>query len=247
MLFHASIFLLTIFFFGLFESTLLLPVRFSLLIFLFLGAVFWLSWRFGGSIRSTIIPTLFSFSAFILLFFISSNHQKHVFIFLSALIFYLAILGEYRLRQYKGDLTAHGILSAISMVTLFFFFSAFYGLFLNFQKFDEIALMFSYGIGSFFVGLSFFSRSIPKEPERSRLLSLILGIFMAEIAWVSSFWPFGYLTTGVISLIVISVPWDMIRGFSGKNFSEKRLFFHTILALMLIGMVLSSSIWLPLV
>jgi hypothetical protein len=247
MLFHASILAFAIFFLGLLELFVALPGGLLVFAMVFLGVLFWMSWRFGGSASSAIVPTLFSLSTIILLFFISLPRERHLFIFLSTLVFYLAILGIYRLRQYAGDVTAQSMLSLVAMTTLFFLFSAFYGIFLNFQRFTELALMLSFGISAFLTGLSIFSRSFRSELRKAWFYSLILGFFAAQVAWIGSFWPFSYLTAGVLTLMFISPLWDMIQSEMFGGFSKGRLAIHILLILALTALVLSSSEWLQVV
>jgi hypothetical protein len=247
MFFHIAVFFATLLFFGFLEAFIALPARFSPIAAFFLTVLFRMSWRFGGSIGSALIPTLFSLSAYILLFFVSAPKEKHTFIFLSSMVFYVAMLGNYRLKQYKGDVTAQSMLSLVAITALFFLFSAFYGVFLNFQRFDEATLMISYGISAFLIGFSAFARLFRNETRKAWLSSLLLGIFAAQIGWIGSFWPFGYLTSGVLALMMISPLWDTIQSEALGTFSKKRLVVHTLLILSLVGMVLVSSPWLPVV
>jgi len=70
---------------------------------------------------------------------------------------------------------------------------------------------------------------------------------MAEIVWILNFWPFGYLTTGVISLIFYYVFWDLIQCHFFNMLSKKRVLGHMLIFGFLVAMVLSSTRWLPLV
>ncbi len=247
MLFHASLLLFAVFFFGSLELVVLFPEWLLALSLLFLGGVFRMSWRFGGSASLAIVPTLFSFSAVFLLFFVSSLREKHIFIFLSSLVFYVAVLGIYRLRQCAGDLTAQSMLSLVAMTTLFFLFSVFSGLFLNFQRFTEYMLMLSCGMSAFLVGLSVFLRSFREEWEKAMFYALLLGFFAAQLAWIGTFWPFGYLTTGVLMLMFTSPIWDSIQAEIAGGISKKRLAAHVILILLLTAVVLSSAQWFQVV
>jgi hypothetical protein len=77
--------------------------------------------------------------------------------------------------------------------------------------------------------------------------SLILGLIMAEIVWVLNFWPFGYLTTGVITLIFYYVFWDLATCHFLDELSQKRVIANMIFFGLLITLVLSSARWLPVV
>ena len=247
MVFHASLLVFALSFFGSMELIVSFPEWLLVLSGVFLGGIFWASWRFGGSASSAIVPTLFSFSAVFLLFFVSSPREKHIFILLSSLVFYVAALGTYRLRQYAGDLTAQSMLSLVAMTTLFFLFSVFSGLFLNFQRFTEYMLMLSSGLSAFLVGLSIFLRTFSSERKRAVFYALLLGFFAAQVSWIGTFWPFGYLTTGVLTLMFTSPLWDMIQNEASGGLSKRRLAAHILLILGLTVLVLSSSTWLPVV
>jgi uncharacterized PurR-regulated membrane protein YhhQ (DUF165 family) len=75
--------------------------------------------------------------------------------------------------------------------------------------------------------------------------SLVLGFVMAEIVWVLNFWPFGYLTTGVITLIFYYVFWDLVQCHFLNNLSKKRVVANMIIFALMVTMVLSSTRWLP--
>lgn len=247
MLFHASIFVSALVFWGLLEAIAATPIGSPAFSIVLLSGILWVSRRFGGTLVSAIIPTFFSLSTIVLLFFISSPHQRHIFIVLASIVFYVSILGIYRLRHYSKDSTARSMVALVSMTTLFFFFSALYGVFLNFRNFTEVALMISYGVGTFLVGLQVFSRFFPEQPKRFWFFALFLSLCAAEIGWVASFWPFGYLTAGVLVLILLSIPWDMITRFSSGSVSGRRVATSLAFLFFLLSMVLLSSVWLPVV
>ncbi len=242
MLFHASLFLFAAYFFGSMELIVAFPEWFLALAAISLGGIFRAAWQLGGSASSAIVPTLFSFSAIFLLFFVSSDREKQIFLFLSSLVFYVSALGIYRLRQYSGDLTAQSMLALVSMTTLFFLFSVFFGLFLNFQMFTEYMLMLSCGGASFLVGLSFFLRSF-RDRASAVFYAALLGFFSAQVSWIGTFWPFGYLTNGVIMLIFVFPIWESVRMESSNGISKRRLATHILLMLILVVVVLSSAQW----
>ncbi len=74
-------------------------------------------------------------------------------------------------------------------------------------------------------------------------LTLALSVVMSQWAWGITFWPFGYLTTGVATLIVFYVFWDAIRSYLKRDFTSKRLLANIFLSLLLLAGVLMTTEW----
>lgn len=247
MLFYASIAVFSIAFFVSLEIVGFWLEYISILAPIFLVFVFLLSQYFGRSVALSFVPVFFAFSSTLLLFFVSAPSLRRVVTLLSSMVFYVGVLGIYRLRHYAKDVTARSMISLVSMASLFFFFSAFYAVFLNFQNFNVLLLMASYAAGTFFSSLILFMRFFPENVSRAWFFSAFLALFMAEVGWISTFWPFGYLTTGVLSVLFLSLPWDTVGISSSRMVSTRRLAFHSLCVLILLSLVLSSSVWLPVV
>lgn len=213
----------------------------ALLVFTFI-----VSRRLGRGFAMAIIPLFFTLSSIILLYLIDSTAQRHIFAFLSFTAYYLALFGVYRLRYYERDKTARGILAFSGMATFSLFYSGVYGLYLNFAV-PIWGLMLTYCFGTTLIGYPYLRLLKQSDPRVARMYSLLLGLCMAEVAWIISFWPFGYLTTGVIALIFYFTLWDLVQSYFLSIFSKKRVLVHLVLFCFLIGMVLVSARWLPVV
>ena len=160
-------------------------------------------------------------------------------------MYYLSLLGAYRLSKYENDQTAKGMNTAASMATIFFTYAGAYGLYLNFLV-PLYYLMLVYLVTTFFVSYQYFS-IICVNKKKVWLYSLVVSLVMAEIAWTINFWPFGYLTSGAVALILYFVLWDIIQ----KNFLDiirkKRIIFNLIFFSVLASLVLISSKWIPVI
>ena len=84
----------------------------------------WGSKKIGKNWTNTIIPVLLSISSFLLLYLIDSTIEKQIFVFLSILLYYIAVLGIFRISEYNKDQTARGMIAAGAVTALFFFYSA---------------------------------------------------------------------------------------------------------------------------
>lgn len=233
-----------IYFFGLEIISLkmsLLPIvlAFLLLLALFEGKKIGKKWKFS------ILPVFFVFFSVLLLSFISSAYEQQIFIVLASGMFYLLALGTYRLEEYAGDKTARGMLMAITTTTIFFSLTVSYGLYLNFLV-PLYVLMLDYLVVTFLVSYQYFS-IIEKEQKKVFLYSFILALIMAEIIWAMNFWPFGYLTTGVVMLILYYVLWDLTQSYFLNLLSRKRVITNMIFFSAMIIMVLLSAKWIPVI
>jgi hypothetical protein len=190
-----------------------------------------------------VIPAVMAFSAWSLLYLIDFNIERQIFIAIVLILFYLNLLGNYRLKKYPQDQTAQGMLAASVMVAIFIFYSAIYGIYLNFSI-PLWLLMSIFLFVTFFVSQQYF-KSIEKNKKLVINYSIILGMIMAEIAWVINFWPFGYLTTGAISLILYYIFWDLTQSYFQDILSKRRVVTNIVFFTLLMAMILMSSRWLP--
>lgn len=220
---------------------LVFPVAgFLFLLSLFEGRKIGKKWRFS------ILPILFSASSVALLYLITLPYEQHIFSILASLLYYLSLLGTLRLGEYSGDKTARGMNMAASSAAAFFAFSSAYGLYLNFLV-PLFMLMLAYLIITFLISYQHFSIIKSGDPKRVIIYSFLLALSMAELIWAINFWPFGYLTTGVIALILYYVLWDIIHSFFLEILSRRRIIANTVLFSLLACLVLLTSKWIPVI
>lgn len=231
-----------------FSAGLELIIRQPELIFYILAALvlfsLWSAMKIGKRWLFAITPLVFSVSSATLLYFIDLPTGKHAFVFFSTLMYYLSLLSAYRLRYYIGDQTARGLFMAVAIAAIFLFYSASYGFYLNFFV-PLWMLMLAYFLTAFLISYQYFQIIERKRIKLILIYSVLLGLAMAEIAWIISFWPFGYLTTGVIALIFYYVLWDLAQSYFLNILSKKRVIANIILFSFLITIILASSKWLP--
>ncbi len=220
---HVGIIILSLFFFSIYQ-----------------GKSVGKKWKFS------VLPALFTLSSSALLYLITISYEQQTFIFLTALMYYLSLFGAYRLNEYALDQTARGMNMAATASTIFFTYTAAYGLYLNFLV-PLWILMLVYLLATLFVSYQHFS--IIKEGDRQTvwIYSFLLSLAMVEIIWTINFWPFGYLTAGTIALILYYVLWDLIQSFFLNLLSQKRVVANMIFFSVVIALVLLSSKWIPVI
>ncbi|MBU2028294.1 hypothetical protein KJ761_00165, partial [Patescibacteria group bacterium] len=160
-------------------------------------------------------------------------------------IYYLGLYGINRLGLYAKDQTALAMLITASATTVFFSFSSFYGIYLNFLV-PIYILMLVYFLVTFLISLAYFFL-IQNNKKTALIYSFVLALIMAELIWTMNFWPFGYLTTGVIALILYYILWDLIRGHFLNILNKKRVVINLVFFSILIVWVLITSKWLPII
>ena len=90
-------------------------------------------------------------------------------------------------------------------------------------------------------------RLMEAEKGKVWLYSLVLGFCMTEIAWILNFWPFGYLTNGVVMLIFYFMLWNLAQSHFLNIVSKRGFVWNIVFFGILAIMVLASSKWLPVV
>src|SRR4030042_6415636 len=127
MIWEFSIFFLTLVYFGALWIALSRPASFLwegiIFLFILFVAVKWISQKY----LHFIIPALLFIGSILLLPLIDLPAEAKAFLVLSSGVFYLAILGAYRLGKYKKDLTAKGMLNLAALSALFCWFTSVYG------------------------------------------------------------------------------------------------------------------------
>jgi hypothetical protein len=233
-----------VYFFGLELIVLRMDFLSIILAFLLLLTLFE-SKKIGKKWKFSIIPVFFVIFSIALLSLVALVYEQQIFIILATGMFYLLILGTYRLGLYEGDQTAKGMLMAATSATIFFSFAASYGLYLNFLV-PLYSLMLTYLVVTFLVSYQYFS-IIEKEHRKVFLYSFLLALIMAEIIWTMNFWPFGYLTTGVVALILYYVLWDLTQSYFLNLLSRKRVIANMLFFSVMIVVVLVSAKWIPVI
>lgn len=243
---------------------------FAVLIFLVCFSVL-MVWPLARKIRFLAIPFFLSIGSLSLLFLIDDLIEKQVFVALSSFVYYLALLGAYRLKFYDCDQTAQGMVNLATLATGFFWFVSNYGWYLNFQISAWVLVLTFIG-STFLIGLpslmicqvacSKIRQRSKKQPsnlingetleaveysQRERktvlFLSLILSFVMGEVIWGLSLWPFAYLTTGVVALIIYFVFWDAVRTYIQRTFTLKAVVFNVVFSTLAIAGILFSAQW----
>ncbi len=228
------------------EFILVSPGHFTLIIFLMLYFSATAGRKIGGKWFFAVLPIFFTLSSAALLYLIGLTYEQQIFILLASSMYYLALLSAYRLGLYGGDQTAKGMNMAAMATTIFFTYAATYGLYLNFLV-PLYYLMMAYLIVTLFVSYQYFL--IIKKDNRKIVwvYSFLLSMIMTEIIWTMNFWPFGYLTTGVVALILYYILWDLTQSYFLNLLSQKRVVANMVFFSVLVVLVLLSAKWLPVV
>lgn len=189
------------------------------------------------------LPSTLAFSVPFLLSLIDRGVETRIFIIAASSLYYLALLGVYRLHQSPNDKTARAMLNLAALASLFFVFAATYGLYLNY----EVPLSLLLGVfffTSFVVAFqTFFAATDPKDARTSLLSAFVVGLLMTELMWVVHFWPFGYVTVGMAMLIHFFFFWKLGVDFLQDDVSLKQLLVQGGILLTLLGILVFSAHW----
>jgi hypothetical protein len=194
-------------------------------------------WRFIA------LPAFLMIGSAFLLALIDSQGERTVYLALATIVFYFLVLASHRLSLYTRDMTAKAMYDLAVIATLFSWYAALFGWYLNIAI-TTWALMSICAIATFGVAYNSFLIHELKAHERWAYSSF-LAIFLAEASWMQNFWPFGYLTIGVITLIIFYVLWTSIIEYAEGKMSYKRLSFQAIFMISAVIIILLSTKWYP--
>lgn len=216
---------------------------FWLLFFVFLVYVFltfrptaktWDGWYIG---------LIFFISAWTILHLIDYDIERRIFVILAGLVNYFLIFGIYRIKSKPDSRTAKAVIAMSLMAVAFLFFTATYGVYLNFDV-SAWTLMVFYFVNIGLMSYQYFLLIGENRKKIAALYSLILGFVSLEMAWIVNFWPFGYLTTGVILLMFYYIIWDIAQNYFLNILSIRKVVINLIFFLLTSAVVLYSSPWL---
>lgn len=258
MFFHLRVFLHSVFFFLIMEAVIgqsvsdflasLVLENLFLLFILILGFALIVAvsaFKIGRRWEMLPIPVILALSSIGLTSFIDSGVKKFTFILLASVAYYFCLLALYRLRPGHKDHTARSLVASSAVAAIFLFYASAYGIYLNFS----IPLWILMVLFLLLTTLATYQylQLIEADKKKVWLYSLVIGLAMTEISWMLNFWPFGYLTTGVIMLIFYYVIWDLVQSYFMDIMSKRRVVANVVFFGILATMVLMSSRWLPVV
>lgn len=198
-----------------------------------------------GRWKYSVLPAILVPGSVLLLFLIDIYSYKRFFAFLASAVFYFVVLAGWRLKQYEKDETAKAMYNLAAIATLFCWYAAAYGWYLN-VALSIWVLMTIFASVTFLVTLVLFSIN-QISFQKNILYSIFLTILITQVAWVQNFWPFGYLTTAVIALIIYCVGWEIILDHYFQKTSLRAILFEILFLVGSIAIILLSTKWYPVV
>lgn len=215
---------------------------FSLVVFLI---AFLVSFRISTKVWSGwFIMLVFYTSIWSILHLIDYKVEQHIFILISGLANYFLLFGVYRITTKSDSETAKSVIAMSIMAVIFLFFSSTYGIYLNFDI-PSWFLMSFYFLNVTVISYQYFLLTGEENKKKVLVYSLILGFCVLEMGWVINFWPFGYLTTGIVLLMFYYIIWDLSKNYFKNILSVKKVLVNLMIFMLMSGIVLYSSIWLP--
>ena len=239
-------------FFGLWVTTALLLFANNILdvthrfgwgvVFVLTFITFLAIYQTGRGVVFSIAPIGIILSSLSLLFFIDSTFKRSVFAIAVGFLYYMSLLAIVRMRNNPKDVTARALLSMSIISTVFFYFAAAYGVYINFYIPLWIFVLIN-SVVLFFISFTSFRAYTKRSSLRLILVSILISFCIAEITWMINFWPFGYLTDAASVVLFYYVIWDMfVMDFTG-NLSKKRVANNILICLILFLLVIVSSKW----
>jgi hypothetical protein len=188
------------------------------------------------------VPILLSALLPVLLSLIDNEVNAGLFIVIGSILYYVAFLSLYRLRGGAEDQTARALLQGTLMASAFLFFTMLFGLYLNFTLSLAALMLLVFWVMSMITFVSLLTVS-QTEKNRVFLYSFLLGVLSAELFFIASFLPFGYLTVGSILTSVYFLFREIALDAFRNTLSVRKATLRIITVLFLVLLVLWSSPW----
>jgi hypothetical protein len=213
---------------------------FTALPLLFLSA--FLGHKLLRRVARIFVPLLLSTVLPVLLSLIDNEVNASLFIVIGSILYYVAFLSLYRLRGGADDQTARALLQGTLMASAFLFFAMLFGLYLNFTFSLAVLMIVVFWVITM---ITFVSLLTVAQTERHRvfLYSFLLGVLSAELFFLASFFPFGYLTVGSLLTSIYFLFWEIALDAFRNTLSVRKATLRIITVLFLVLMVLVSSPW----
>lgn len=247
MIFHFVVLLFSVIFFGMLSFLIREPIvpswpwyGFSTLVFIILSLA--ASRRLTDKWYPAFLPSAVSFSTLLLLSLIDVAFEQHVFVWVATILFYVSLLGIYRLKLIPSDETARALLNTAALASLFFTYAAAYGLYLNYEV-PLVLLMLVFFSATGIVAFQTLYWAGRDDMREVLLGSVALGMVMGELVWAVHFWPFGYLTIGAALLIFFYLLWRLTLDLLRESPTKKRMLVEGILLLVILALLLLTSPW----
>ena len=132
MLFHLRSFIYSLIFLAALQMIVFRQLFFEGAVFLALYTLV-VVWPLVRKPRFLSISFFLSLGSVNLAALIDQGLEKHLFILIASLVYYISLVGAYRLKNYRCDQSAQGMIEISTLVAAFFWFISIYGWFLNFQ------------------------------------------------------------------------------------------------------------------
>ena len=231
-----------------------------------------LVWPLAKRIRFLAIPFFLSIGSLNLLYLIDGLYERTFFIFSAVIVYTLALWGANRLKKYDCDQTAQGMVNLATIITVFFWLVSNYGWYLNFEisiwmlvitTISSTFLIILPSLTISFVACYKIHYRQDKRKTRKRkkddfvlafkqqikiqrvalFFSFIIAFIIGEIIWGLSFWPFGYLDTGMTVVIIFFLFWAIVRKFIRKELTKQFIVVNIVIMIIIIIMMIATSPW----
>lgn len=248
MIFHLAVFFWAVVFYGALQliasvDTEVTADWYIYSILLLMAVVFIANRRLTLQLKDVSLPLLLAVTTPTLLSFIDSSVEQQIFLLIATAMLYTALIGLYRLKFAPKDQTAVAFIHTAGMAALFLFYASIYGFYLNFT-FPLWGLMVVFFIGTALTSLVTLGCNRENENKhRIKLYSVLLGLTMSELAWIISFWPFGYLTTASITLVFYFIAWEIAWASLEGVLTLKKTLIRMIFFFSLVILLLISTPW----
>lgn len=217
--------------------------------FVLSGLCFWafrVNIRSFSTIAAFLTALLLAVSSFLMMVFIEGTVYKQLYVIFACFSFFALVNRFIGMKVYEIQRMAYeqqySYVDFAMLLTSFFFYSGFFGLYLHieaFQLWHLLLAVFASNAVMFFLFFYFNDLSLKKI----WLYVFVLTFIILEMTWTLSFWPTGLLGRGAVLFFAYYLLSGLGKHYLKETFSVKVLREYVIVGAIVLALILSTTQW----
>lgn len=202
--------------------------------------------RSFSTLASFLTAFLLAASSFLMLVFVEGTMYKQLYIAFSVVSFFALVSRFVGMKVYEIQRMAYeqqySYVDFAMLLTSFFFYSGFFGLYLHIESFalwHLLVAVFASNTILFFLFFYFNDLSLKKI----WLYVFVLTFIILEMTWTLSFWPTGLLGRGAVLFFAYYLLSGLGKHFLKETFSMKVLREYVLVGVVVLILILSTTQW----
>lgn len=213
------------------------------------GFLFWalrVNIRSFSTIAALLTTILLAASSFLMMVFVEGTGYKQLYIGFSVFAFFMLVTRLAGMKVYEIQRMAYeqqySYVDFSLLLSSFFFYAGFFGLYLHIEAFELWHLLLSIFLSNTVLFFLFFYFN-DLWLRKIWLYVFVLTFIILEMTWTLSFWPTGLLGRGAVLFFAYYLLSGLGKHYLKETFSYKVLREYVIVGIIVLALILSTTQW----